>query len=102
MPTQAHFLIKHGAILAENADDIMDSLGMNYPGMVKSDTFIKKELPEISKLEKIIYDIIGDYPIHIDQIQRKGNIGSGDLSGALTKMELKGIIKQLPGKMFVR
>ena len=97
-----HFLIKHGAMLAENVDDIMESLGMNYPGMVKSDTFIKKALPEISELEKIIYDVIGDYPMHIDQIQKKGNIGSGDLSGALTKMELKGIIKQLPGKMFVR
>ncbi|MBN2418862.1 MAG: DNA-processing protein DprA [Deltaproteobacteria bacterium] len=97
-----HFLIKHGAILAENADDIMESIGMSYPGMVKSDTFIKKELPEISEIEKIVYDIIGDYPMHIDQIQRKGNIGAGDLSGALTKMELKGIIKQLPGKMFVR
>jgi len=97
-----HFLIKNGAMLAENADDIMESLGMNYPGMVKSDTFIKKELPEISDIEKMIYDIIGDYPMHIDQIQKKGNIGSGDLSGILTKMELKGIIKQLPGKMFVR
>jgi DNA processing protein len=89
-------------MLAENADDIMDALGMNYPGMVKSDTFIKKELPEISETEKKIYEIIGDYPIHIDQIQKKSNIASGDLSGALTKMELKGIIKQLPGKMFVR
>ncbi len=97
-----HFLIKHGAMLAENADDIMEALGMNYPGMVKSDTFIKKELPEISDIEKMIYDIIGDYPMHIDQIKKKGNIASGDLSGTLTKMELKGIIKQLPGKMFVR
>jgi DNA processing protein len=97
-----HFLIKHGAMLAENADDIMETLGMNYPGMVKHDTFIKKELPEIKGMEKMIYDIIGDYPMHIDQIQKKGNIRSGDLSGTLTKMELKGIIKQLPGKMFVR
>jgi DNA processing protein len=97
-----HFLIKHGAMLAENADDIMESLGLNYPGMVKSDSLVKKELPGISVLEKMIYDIIGDYPMHIDQIQKKGNIGSGDLSGALTRMELKGIIKQLPGKMFVR
>ena len=97
-----HFLIKHGAILVENADDIMESIGMSYPGMIKSDTFIKKDLSGISELEKKIYDIIGDYPIHIDLIQKKGNIGSGDLSGVLTKMELKGIIKQLPGKMFVR
>ncbi len=97
-----HFLIKHGAMLAENADDIMEGLGMNYPGMVKSDTYITKDLPEMNDTEKAIYNIINDYPVHIDQIQKQGNIASGDLSGALTKMELRGIIKQLPGKMFVR
>ncbi len=97
-----HFLIKHGAMLAENADDIMEGLGLNYPGVVKSDTFIKTELPEMSDNEKIIYNIVSNYPMHIDQIQKQGNIASGDLSGILTRMELRGIIKQLPGKMFVR
>ena len=97
-----HFLIKHGAMLVENADDIMEGLGMNYPGAVKSDTFIKKELPEMNDIEQIIYNIISSYPMHIDQIQKQGNFASGDLSGILTKMELRGIIKQLPGKMFVR
>ncbi len=97
-----HFLIKHGAMLAENADDIMEGMGLNYPGMTKSDTFIKKDLPEMSEVEKTIYNIVGEYPMHIDQIQKNGRISMGDLSGTLTKMELKGIIKQLPGKMFVR
>lgn len=97
-----HFLIKHGAMLAENTDDIMEGLGLNYSGKVKSDTFIKKALPSMNDTEQMIYDIIGDYPMHIDQIQKTGNISSGDLSGTLTKMELKGIIKQMPGKMFIK
>lgn len=97
-----HFLIKHGAMLAENADDIMEGLGMNYPGIAKSDTFIKRIVPEMNEMEKTIFDIIGDYPIHIDEIQKQGKIASGELSGTLTKLELKGIIKQLPGKMFVK
>ncbi|MBN1904278.1 MAG: DNA-processing protein DprA [Deltaproteobacteria bacterium] len=97
-----HFLIKHGAMLVENADDIMESLGMNYPGIPKGDTMIKRILPEMNDIEKTIFDIIGDYPMHIDEIQKQGNIVSGELSGTLTKLELKGIIKQLPGKMFVK
>jgi DNA processing protein len=97
-----HFLIKHGAMLVENADDIMEGLGMNYPGIPKADSLAQKILPEMNDVEKIVFNIIGDYPMHIDEIQKQGDIASGELSGTLTKMELKGIIKQLPGKMFVR
>lgn len=97
-----HFLIKQGAMLTENSDDIMEGLGFNRQGMVKTDTFLKKEHPSMNENEKKVYDIIGDYPVHIDEIKRKGNFRAGDLSGILTKMELKGIVKQLPGKMFAR
>ena len=89
-------------MLTENPDDIMEGLGLNRPGMVKTDTFLKKEHPSMNENEKKVYDIVGDYPVHIDDIKRKGNFSVGDLSGILTKMELKGILKQLPGKMFVR
>jgi len=97
-----HFLIKQGAMLVENSDDIMGGLGLNYPGMLKTDTFIKKDHPPMNDIEKTVYDILGEYPIHIDEIKKKGDFDSGGLSGTLTRMELKGIIKQLPGKMFVR
>ncbi|NLA74972.1 MAG: DNA-protecting protein DprA [Deltaproteobacteria bacterium] len=97
-----HFLIKQGAMLVENADDIMEGLGMNYPGVTKGDTFVKKVLPEMDKMEKFIFEIIGDYPMHIDEIQKRSNIVPGELSGTLTKLELKGIVKQLPGKIFVK
>jgi predicted Rossmann fold nucleotide-binding protein DprA/Smf involved in DNA uptake len=40
--------------------------------------------------------------LHIDEIAREGNMEPGEVSSLLTRMELKGIIRQLPGKMFVR
>jgi DNA processing protein len=97
-----HLLIKQGAKLIENADDILDELGLNYEYAPKTDTF--KELPPapMDALEKAIFEIIGDYPIHIDQIARQGKMEPGEASSLLMKMELKGIVKQLPGKMFVR
>ena len=52
--------------------------------------------------EKSIYDLIGDYPTHIDSIARQSNLDPAMVSSTLMRMELKGIIKQLPGKMFVR
>ena len=100
--TGCHFLIKQGARLIENSDDILDELGLNYEYAPKTDTFKDPHLPPIEESEKSVYDIIGDYPMHIDQIARQGNFKPGEISSILMKMELKGVIKQLPGKMFVR
>lgn len=97
-----HFLIKQGATLIENADDVLDELGMNYATVPKTDTFKQNALPLLGENEKAIFDLIGDYPIHIDQIANQGNLEPREVSSILMKMELKGIVRQLPGKLFVR
>jgi len=97
-----HYLIKQGACLIENADDILEALGMNYPSVPKTDTFRERTPDGMDDAESALYNIIGDYPVHIDQIARDGKMTPGEVSSLLMKMELKGIIRQLPGKMFVR
>lgn len=100
--TGCHYLIKQGARLVENSDDVLEELGLNFPYAEKTDTFTRGPLPPLDDFENMIYDIIGDYPVHIDQIVRQTNLESGEVSGTLMRMELKGLIRQLPGKMFVR
>lgn len=101
--TGCHLLIKQGARLIENSDDILDELGLNYPFASKTDTFKDKQpsLP-MDEMEAKLYQLIGDYPTHIDQIARQGKLSSGEVSSILMKMELKGLVRQLPGKAFVR
>jgi DNA processing protein len=99
--TGTHFLIKQGAKLVENADDILQELGLNYPYFKEMGNKQKKALPPMGKDEKRIYDILGNYPIHIDQIARHSKMDPASVAGLLTGLELKGVIKQLPGKMFV-
>jgi len=102
--TGTHFLIKQGAKLIENADDILDEFGFVGKGTVgKSVPRNPDGKPrDMDELERKVYDIIGDYPIHMDDIIRQGNIDAGKAAGILMKMELEGIVKQLPGRMFVR
>jgi DNA processing protein len=100
--TGCHYLIKQGACLIENADDILEALGMNFPGIPKTDRSQEASPVMMDEAETALYNILGDYPIHIDQITRDGNMEPGEVSSLLMKMELKGIIRQLPGKMFVR
>jgi DNA processing protein len=100
--TGCHFLIKQGAKLVENADDVLDEFGMNYTYAPKKDTYTEPALPPLEESEKKVYDLIGDYPVHIDDIVREGNLEPGTASAVLMRMELKGIVRQLPGKLFVR
>jgi len=97
-----HFLIKQGAKLVENADDVLDELGLNYAYTAKKDSYAEPPLPPLEENEKRVYDLIGDYPVHIDDLVREGNLEPGTASAVLMRMELKGFIRQLPGKLFVR
>lgn len=99
--TGTHLLIKQGAKLVENADDILQELGLSYPYSREVDTSKKIALPPMEEDEIIVYDILGDYPIHIDQIVRSSKMDPARVASILTRLELKGAVKQLPGKMFV-
>jgi len=102
--TGTHFLIKQGAKLIENADDILDELGFNDRSILKSGVLRGESdaPPDMNGPERKIYEILGDYPMHIDEIVRLGEMDAGEVSGILMGMELKGLAKQLIGKMFVR
>jgi DNA processing protein len=57
---------------------------------------------ELEESERKILEVVGAYPIHIDEILRSACLDAAEGSSLLMKMELKGVLKQLPGKMFVR
>jgi len=99
----AHWLIKQGAKLIENADDILDELWFLTHETGAKDRS-EKFLPQgrMEGVELKVYDIIGNYPVHIDQIARTGNMDAGQVAMVLLKMELNGTVRQLPGKMYVR
>lgn len=102
--TGTHYLIKQGARLIENSDDILDELGFIRPPVQTGAPSGEGSgtPPEMDDSERKVYEIVSDYPMHIDEIVRLGDMDPGSALGTLMRMELKGIIRQLPGKMFVR
>jgi DNA processing protein len=52
--------------------------------------------------ERSVFDNLSAEPKHIDAIMAVSGRAPGRLSGILTTLELKGLVKQLPGKYFVR
>jgi DNA processing protein len=99
--TGTHLLIKQGAKLVENADDIAQELGLNDHSPERAGIDTKRALPFMEEDEKRIYNLLSDYPLHIDHITQRSEMDSAKVAGLLTRLELKGIIMQLPGKMFV-
>jgi DNA processing protein len=100
-----HRLIKQGAKLVENAQDILEEL--QWPMAVEPVRENRKGLvsmapPSLSPGEKKIWDLFQDDPLHVDQMARQSEIGIAPLLSTLLEMELKGLIKQLPGKYFIR
>jgi DNA processing protein len=96
-----HRLIKNSrATLVESAEDIVRILG--WAGVPKGESSDVVPEPDLKGDEKAIWERLSVEPVHIDDLSRKLGMASHDLLGRLLMMELRGIVKQLPGKHFVR
>ncbi|GBC60778.1 DNA protecting protein DprA [Desulfonema ishimotonii] len=99
-----HSLIKEGAKLVENAQDIMEELAHVIRDHMAKDRIsrqdIMENIPPMSPEETTVFKALGPYPVHIDELVRTLGMDPGQLSGILLQLELKGIVAQSAGKMF--
>jgi DNA processing protein len=100
----AHTLIKQGAKLVENAQDIVSELGhfLSGPpaGGSRQEALPFEQRHALTVEEHEVFRAIGPYPVHIDELVRKLSMDAGRLSAILLHLELKGIVIQQPGKLF--
>ena len=95
-------LLRDGAKLVSRVEDILEEYAAVYQPASVADT---QDMPDDSALsdeEKRIYRLLSPEPIHVDNLVDKLGISSSQLLPTLLNMELKGVIKQLPGMRFVR
>lgn len=94
-------LIQQGnAKLVRNVEDVLEELSLK----VNAKKGAKKEKLEIALnlFEEKIYNTLNSEPIHVDKIAELTNINISDCLVYLLSLEFKGLVKQLPGKMFVK
>ncbi len=95
-------LIKQGAKLVTSVEDILEELKIITTVQQKEKHGIEKDLSRLSEVEKNVYDLLKHEPHHIDKIAQDTSMSTSQALSALLSLELKGLIKQLSGKMFVR
>ncbi len=100
-----HMLLKQGAKLVENLDDIIEEikpLKERWESMQLRSPAPLHENGSLSSDEKIIFDTILAEPTNIDNIIEKSKLPIGKISQVLLQLELKGLVKPLTGKTFQR
>ena len=93
-----HRLLKEGAKLVEDVNDVLEELGQwrtGAPGMPPS-------APALTGAEGEVFDRLGADPRHVDDIAQGVEMPPARLLDVLLRLELDGRVEQLPGKHFVR
>jgi DNA processing protein len=102
-----NYLIKQGAKLVQGWQDVVEEL----PSPIKEEITERaglqktqaKELPLMTEQESLVLNqLVIEQPRHIDKLLATTRLELPKLSEALLTLEIKGLIKQLPGKNFVR
>lgn len=101
-----HDLIKKGAKLCEGAEDILSEFEYLFPTSNRpptpGETGVLPAL-ELSESEQKVFDALADAEeSSIDEVIRRSGLPSSAVSVALLGLEMKRVVKQLPGKMFLR
>ncbi len=93
-----HALIKQGAKLVETVADILEELPITIEEEKKED---KNSLPSLDPLTEKVLSFV-QTPRYLDEIALSLGEDPASISAKLTMLELQGLIKQLPGKQYVR
>jgi DNA processing protein len=95
-------LIQQGAKLVTSAADILDDINILLPRAAAEQPVPPDRTGTLKPDEKLVYDAIGENETPIDAIISGSNLPSGRVSSTLLLLEMKRLVKQLPGQHFIK
>ena len=104
-----NLLIKQGAKLVTAWEDVVEELPTEIRAeLFPVETASREERTSLfenalSPTQKAVFALLCvDEAIHVDQLLEKVDLTSSEVLAALCEMEMQGIVRQMPGKQFIR
>lgn len=96
-----HRLIKNGARLVEDVDDILQEFEFLIPPETRkeADKLDSRPAVVLSDLEQRIVRALWEEPLDVDSLARKSGLKSHEVSSLLIGLEMKRIVRMLPGRL---
>ncbi len=95
-------LIKEGAKLIMDPDDIIEEVLPQYKAPITSRQGNLPETKGLTPEGQKIFDLLDSNPLHIDHLIQHSGLQTNLVSSLLLELELRELVKQLPGKMFIK
>jgi DNA processing protein len=95
-----HALIRKGAILVRSADDILEELSGTAP-LTEPAAPAASCPPGLDDLQQRIWEMLTE-PRHLDDLAEHLGVGVASLSGTLMLLEMKKVVRRLPGNRYER
>jgi DNA processing protein len=89
------------AKLVGEVADVLEELKYKLKPILKTQSPQPPKI-QLTIFEEKVFEMLSEEPVHIDALGEKCGVAISDLLVQLLSLELKGIVKQLPGKYFVR
>lgn len=90
-------LIQNGALPLLSVNDLMQPLNLTRMGDQKA---ARKIIPS-DETESCLLNVLGEQPLHVDEIRKQTELPIEKVSATLALMELKGMVRQVGGMNYV-
>ncbi|NQS91921.1 MAG: DNA-protecting protein DprA [Chloroflexi bacterium] len=97
MSKGTNLLIKQGAHPLLAPQDVLDLLNMS---LIAEQRVVRKTLPSDPK-EAVLFQVVGDEPLHVDEISSLTKLPIEEVTARLALMELKGMVRKTLGMKYV-
>lgn len=97
-----NYLIKTGAKLVQQVEDIVEELPVDVRERLFTPAMKKEKTPVTEEEELVLSALSVDTPLHIDIIAGHLGMNFSNLSLVLLGLEMKSLVKQLPGMEYVK